>query len=59
MSLGVTEIRYKSGPQYANEGSLANIGVERCFKPSLIYERLWRCLAKQHMLKLSLVLPPS
>ena len=59
MSIGVTEIRHKSRQQYAREGSLANTGVERCLKPSLIYERFWRCFAKQHVLKLSFVLPPS
>ena len=56
MSLGVIEIRYKSRQQYASEGGLANTGVERCF---LIYERFWRYFAKQHVLKLSFVLPPS
>ena len=59
MSLGVTEIRYKSRQQNANEGHLANSGVERRFKPSLIYERFWRRFATEHVLKLSFVLPPS
>lgn len=35
MRLGVIEIRYKSRQQNVKEGSLANTGVERCFKPSM------------------------
>ena len=42
MRLGVIEIRYMSRQQNVKEGSLANTGIERCFKPSM--RDLWEIL---------------